>query len=79
MKKYDDFSKVNEDKQLDEVLSKMLNIHDSVTKLLGSVSNQVIVMKKEHIELKKDYDSLKKLVYDLKESLALEEDEDTEE
>lgn len=75
MKKYDDFSKVNEDQQLDDVLSKMLGIHDSVTKLLGSVSNQVIVMKKEHMALKEDYNSLKKLVFDLRDSLELEEPE----
>ena len=77
MKNYEKFNKLNES-QLDDVLEKMLGIHDSVTKLLGSVSNQVMIMKKEHISLKKDYDSLKKLVMDLRDSMELEEPEEPE-
>jgi uncharacterized protein involved in tellurium resistance len=75
MKKYGDFNKLNENQQLDSVLGQMLDIQDKVTGLVKDMGQEFVKMKKEHVSLKNDYNSLKKLVYGLRDELALEEPE----
>ena len=76
MKKFSNFNadKTNEN-NLDNALSKMVNIDSDALDILKKVIGEIKELKENYNNLKKEHNDLKKLVYGLKDEMDLEEPE----